>query len=229
MRSPSASRRPGRGDAMSMPELIGAPQSVYVRIVRLALHEKDVGYRLTPAAPHSPPVNAIHPFGRIPVLRHGDRTLFESRAITRYVDEAFAGPPLMPADVYARAQAEQWISALTTTILPTLTTFTRIHYFPESAPPELDRARLFEQLLRDLNLLNEVLADRTCFVPGLFTLADMTLLPVIDYLKAIPSSASAIDRLAGLDGYFMRHSERESWRQTIPPPMEQLRTGNSAG
>jgi glutathione S-transferase len=44
--------------------------------------------------PHTPEVVAIHPFGKIPVMRHGDVTLAESRAICGYVDRAFDGPAL---------------------------------------------------------------------------------------------------------------------------------------
>ena len=31
-----------------------------------------------PIARHTPEVDAIHPFGKIPAMRHGDVTLFES-------------------------------------------------------------------------------------------------------------------------------------------------------
>jgi glutathione S-transferase len=50
-----------------MPELqiIGAPQSNYVCVVRIACLEKGVPYTLVPAVPHSPEVDAIHPFGKI--------------------------------------------------------------------------------------------------------------------------------------------------------------------
>ena len=36
--------------------------------------------------------DAIHPFMKVPALRHGDFTLYETGAINRYVDEAFPGP-----------------------------------------------------------------------------------------------------------------------------------------
>jgi len=35
-----------------MLEIIGAPQSSFVRTVRIACEEKGVAYRLTPAMPH---------------------------------------------------------------------------------------------------------------------------------------------------------------------------------
>jgi glutathione S-transferase len=64
-----------------MPELqiIGVPQSNYVWVVRIACHEKGVPYTLLPVMPHTPEIEAIHPLGKIPALRHGDVVLAESR------------------------------------------------------------------------------------------------------------------------------------------------------
>ena len=38
----------------------------------------------------------LHPFGRMPAFEHDGFRLFETAAISRYVDEAFAGPALQP-------------------------------------------------------------------------------------------------------------------------------------
>jgi glutathione S-transferase len=105
-----------------MPELqiIGAPQSNYVRVARIACAEKGAPYTLVPVAPHSPEVDAIHPFGKIPVMRHGDVTLAESRGICFYIDHAFDGPPLVLRDPVKGAQTEEWISLVNTTIDPLL-------------------------------------------------------------------------------------------------------------
>ena len=32
---------------------------------------------------------ALHPFNRVPILRHGDFTVYETSAIASYIDEAF--------------------------------------------------------------------------------------------------------------------------------------------
>jgi hypothetical protein len=66
-------------------EIIGAAQSAYVRTTRMAFEEKGVAYSLKPAAPNSTTINALHPFGKIPVMRHGAFTLFESKAIATYI------------------------------------------------------------------------------------------------------------------------------------------------
>ena len=91
---------------MNKIQIIGAPFSSYVWIVRMALEEKQVPYDLVPALMRSPEVSAIHPFGKIPVMRHGDLTLCESKAIVTYIDRTFAGPKLIPDD--ARGAHRRW-------------------------------------------------------------------------------------------------------------------------
>ena len=67
----------------------------------MALEAKGVAYRFEPVDIFSPDADRdayrkLHPFMRIPALRHGDFTSIETGAINRYVDEAFPGPPLQP-------------------------------------------------------------------------------------------------------------------------------------
>jgi glutathione S-transferase len=61
-------------------------------------------------------VNAIHPLGKIPAMRHGNFQLFESKAIATYVDRTFTGPKLFPDDAKLCAQIEQWVSVANTGI-----------------------------------------------------------------------------------------------------------------
>ena len=61
--------------------------------VRIVAAEKGVPYKFTPVRPHTPQVDAIHPFGKIPVMRHGDVELLKSKAISTYIDRAFRDLP----------------------------------------------------------------------------------------------------------------------------------------
>ncbi len=62
---------------MATVEILGFAPSTYTRVARMACEEKGVSYELKPLQPHSPEVLAIHPFGKIPALRHGDFELCE--------------------------------------------------------------------------------------------------------------------------------------------------------
>ncbi|TJV36975.1 MAG: glutathione S-transferase family protein, partial [Mesorhizobium sp.] len=102
---------------MSRPVVYGADYSVYVRIVRLALEEKGIGYELVPvdifAADGIPGWYFDHqPFRRIPAFEHDGFRLHETGAIARYVDEAFDGPALQPIEARSRARMNQIIAML---------------------------------------------------------------------------------------------------------------------
>ncbi|MDP6345818.1 MAG: glutathione S-transferase family protein [Alphaproteobacteria bacterium] len=89
---------------MSTITICGSPLSTYVRTARMAAIEKGIGHELRDMAPGSDEIRALHPFGKIPVLRHGDLVLYETLAIVGYIDQAFDGPPLQPADPVGRAR-----------------------------------------------------------------------------------------------------------------------------
>lgn len=102
---------------MTRPVLYGASYSVYVRIARLALIERNIDHDLIDVdvfAEGGLPADylARHPFGRIPAFQHGDVAIYETGAITRYIDEAFAGAALQPQEPAARARMNQIIQIL---------------------------------------------------------------------------------------------------------------------
>src|SRR4030095_5330050 len=91
-------------------EIIGIPQSNYVWVVRMVCEEKGVPYELKPERPHSAAVDAVHPFVKVPAMRRGEVTLWESKAIATYIDRVFDGPKVIPDDPKLAAQVEQWVS-----------------------------------------------------------------------------------------------------------------------
>ena len=71
--------------------LFGLERSVYTRIARLALEEKGVPYLMQEVeifGPEGVPLDHLqrHPFGRVPVLQHDAFFLYETAAITQYID-----------------------------------------------------------------------------------------------------------------------------------------------
>jgi glutathione S-transferase len=207
-----------------MPELqiIGAPQSNYVWVTRIACTEKGVPYTLVPDRPHTPEVDAIHPFGKIPVMRHGDVTLCESRAICFYIDHAFAGPPLAPRNPLDGARAEQWISLVNTDVDPLLVRrYLAAYFFPGTPDGGPDRARIDRALPAmepHFAVLDRAVAKTGHLVGDSFTLADINLLPILFYVDKLPESRAMLRRATNLDAYYKRHLARASVEETTPPP-----------
>jgi glutathione S-transferase len=204
-------------------EIIGAPQSNFVRTVRIACMEKGVPYTLTPARPHSPEVDAIHPLGKIPVMRHGDLALCETKAIGSYIDLAFDGPPLIPRDPVGAARTEQWISLINTGIDPVFVRqYLRAYFFsglPDGAP---DRATIDAALpkMREMfALLDRELGTRDYLAGDTFTLADAFLLPIIHYMRLMPEGGELVKASPNVAAWFDRVVARPSGRETVPPPM----------
>jgi glutathione S-transferase len=86
------------------------PGSPFGRAVLLALEEKSARYRLVPVAPgmfKTPEHLTRHPFGRVPILDHGDFRLYETQAILRYVDRVLPKSALTPADPRSAARMDQ--------------------------------------------------------------------------------------------------------------------------
>jgi glutathione S-transferase len=105
---------------MSQVELFSFEGCPYAQRSRLVLIEKDIVFELTEIDLYNRPAwfREVSPYGKVPVLRHDGRVIYESGIINQYLDEAFPQPPLMPADPYGRAQARIWMDYCDSRFLP---------------------------------------------------------------------------------------------------------------
>jgi glutathione S-transferase len=206
---------------MSKLEIIGSPYSNFVRTARMAAHEKGVAYELIDTAPRSEQAKALHPGGMIPGMRHGDRTLFESRAITRYIDEAFDGPPLTPREPYAAAQSEQWISYVATSVdRAMMRELVHAYFFSRNPDKSPDRAiidRAKGKVEHQMQVLGKAV-EKTGYLSGEnFGLADMYVLPIIGQSRATPEGKEAMAKAPALLAYYEKQKSRPSFADTMPP------------
>jgi glutathione S-transferase len=91
------------------------PGSPYGRAVIATCIEKRAPYRLAALGPgeiKQPTHLARHPFGRMPAIDDDGFGLYETQAITRYVDQIGAGPSLTPPDPRAAARMNQVIGII---------------------------------------------------------------------------------------------------------------------
>jgi glutathione S-transferase len=208
---------------MSKVQIIGAPQSTFVRVVRIAAEEKGVAYDLIATPPQTPDVFAIHPLGKIPVMRHGDIELFESKAIATYFDRAFAGPRLIPEDALGAARVEQWVSLQNSGFQhAAFGPYIAGYIFPGTADGAPDRARIEAVLAKvehALIVLDHAVSATGFLVGPSFTLADIAMIPTLHYLRNLPESAGFIADLPVLEAYLERCEARASVKATIPPPL----------
>jgi glutathione S-transferase len=192
--------------------------SVYVRIARLAALEKGVALarqHLDPFLAGGPPdwFLALNPAGKIPVLRHGDFVLTETQAIAAYLDEAFPGPALQPADPAARGRLRQIQGIVDAHAYRPMVWGLYVALSEGDAKPE-EIARATADARRALGLLAR-LAAQPWLLGEAVTLADCHLAPVIQYLTAVPQGRALLDEVPLLAAWFRRCRARAGWAAVL--------------
>ena len=203
--------------------LYGLSRSVYTRIARLALEEKGVGYELKEVeifGKDGVPADHMrrHPFGRIPVLQHGEFSLYETGAIARYVDESFSGPSLQPAESWRRACMNQVIGLLDAYAYRPMVW----GIFVQRVRIPLQGGKSDEETIRKsipvvetcLNCLEGFL-ERQSFLAGeSLTLADLHTAPMLLYLLLAEEGKTLMSKRARLSRWLSTMRARRSIGKT---------------
>jgi glutathione S-transferase len=208
---------------MGDPVLYGLSRSVYTRIARLALEEKGVRYKLEEVEIFGPAgVPAEHrarqPFGRIPAFAHDGFALYETGAITRYVDEAFIGTRLQPQDPQARARMNQAIGIVDSYCYRSMiwgVFFARIVAPAERLQP--DAGHFTETLAKArtcCRALEEILGSKRYFTGDEVTLADLHALPILLYFSMAREGAETLSAHTRLHAWLANMAARPSVQRT---------------
>jgi glutathione S-transferase len=204
--------------------LHGYKYSVYNRIARLTLAEKGLTYERVEVNPFDPDRPAayltLHPFGRVPVLVHDGFAVYETGAIIRYVDRAFPGPRLQPADPRALARMDQIIGVVDSYgYWPMVRQVFSHGIFRPSRGLAGDAAEVTRGLEGSAKVLAalEALAASDAFLVGpVPSLADLHLGAMVAYFTAAREGAAMLEDHARLSGWWERFSQRPSLKQTDP-------------
>lgn len=198
----------------------GIPGSPYVRQPLLACEEKGVPYRLEalPFGAHKTDAwLERQPFGRIPAIEHDGFRLYECQAILRYVDAAFDGPSLTPADPKAMARMSQVLNIIDWYVMPSLTAgigFNRIVAPMVGLPINEDAVAAAIPLARtSIKALEDILGGNRYFAGDELSLADLS---AVAHLDMVPASPEGADLIAGspLLAWLERMNERPSVQKT---------------
>ncbi|WP_420547925.1 glutathione S-transferase family protein [Curvivirga sp.] len=212
---------------MNAVTLIGPDYSSYLRSVRIALEEKGVPYEISmngmtefsdlKSAKHL----KLHPFGKVPVLLHGDHVIFETCAILEYVDENFVGRNLMSGTAKEFALHRAWMSAASHYAYELIIREYVVPLLRKTLPEDVDPRKF---ALENISKVQDVLKPfehaythgnryLTSDEPGL---ADCVIVIIVDYLSVLPTGTKILEPFENLRNMLEAFKKRESFRKSIP-------------
>jgi glutathione S-transferase len=179
-------------------ELVSHNLCPFVKRAVILLLEKEIPHQLTYIDLANKPdwFRQISPLGKVPLLRVGSETLFESAVICEYLDEVTPGS-LHPLDPLEKARHRAWIEFASNLLM--------VMYDLINAPTEA----LFEQkrheLIDKLTWVEQYLKP-PYFAGESFSLVDAAYAPMFYYFDALDEIANF--GLAEAD-------KIKRWRQTL--------------
>ena len=204
---------------MSKLVLLGLKISVYTRIARLVLEEKNIDYELTEVDvfdASGPPDYYLskNPFGSIPSLCHGNYCLYETTAISKYVDEISNHSTLQPVDLRQRARMNQIVSVLDSCAYKLMVwdVFVERIVIPAEGgiSDEIVIEKALKPILTVLKELSKWLEDKEFLVGSSVTIADLHAFPMILYFSKAPEGAKIIASFQNIHLWLRRMIERPS-------------------
>lgn len=206
---------------MSTITVYGIPGSPYVRMPLIACEEKGVPWRLhtlTLEGPKQPEHLARHPFGRVPAIEHDGWRLYETQAILRYIDQAFTGPKLTPADARATARMSQVMNIVDWYVHPSLSgaiNWNLVIAPMFGLPSDLEAVKAAMPLGRtSLEVLNDLLGDQPFFSGEQISLADIMVFPHLEFVPMTDEGRRLLANAPRLAPWIERMSERPSAKRT---------------
>jgi glutathione S-transferase len=195
--------------------------SAYLWTAMQAADEKGVDFELVPLELGSEEHLRLHPFGKMPVLQHGDLILYETLAITHYIDRAFDGPPLQPDAALPQAEMLRWISITNAYVFPVMNRFVKERLVRPAWGFDADQAFLQSArapLQTQMRLIGEAVGKAGYLVGSRLTLADCFLFPHLLFFSHTPEGAALLRQTPAAAAWLARMTGRPSYAAS---PMRQ--------
>ena len=178
--------------------------------VRWLLEELGVGFNMVwldreKKEFDQPDYLKLNPMGRVPLLRRGQETIFESAAICSYLADVFSERGLAPkVGTSDRGRYEQWMYFAANT----LDTFqTRMMIIEDIPTGEVQTAKL-KDLQVDfhdaLSALNVVLSENSFLVANKFSVADICVSYHLYWCTLWPELTGALPSFQSVTSYMAR-------------------------
>lgn len=163
---------------------------------RFVLNEKACDFEIQDVDLYNKPpeIDAMNPYGDVPILVERDLTLYNPNIINEYIDERFPHPQLMPADPIQRARARLFLY----TFERELFSFVRI--LENRDETEKRKAIARNQIREQLMQLSPVFAKNKFLMGDEFTMLDVMMAPLLwrlgYYGIDLPKSAAPLLKYA---------------------------------
>jgi glutathione S-transferase len=179
-----------------MPDIIvhTIPGSPYARAVLATLEEKQVPWRIAPVMPNQlrePAHLSRNPFGRMPAVEHGDFMLYETQ--------------VMNINDWYLFQGCGNVIGFQRVVGPRVLGLT---------PDEAAIAAAMPHSHRVFRELSRLLGDKPYFAGDHISLAEMMLVPQLDFLAQSPEWSVLTSGLTNLGAWFERTISRPSFQAT---------------
>lgn len=205
-------------------KLFGYQFSVYTRIVTLCLFEKELAFDYCEVDPFQSvtpeSLRGLHPFGRVPVLVHECCKIYETSAITRYLDAKFPYPSLTPVEPVAVARMQQVIGIVDSYGYRALVrqVFSNLVFRPlEGLEVNLEEVRVgLQESRKVLDALEEISHEGKILNGESISLADFHLLPLVDYFCLVNEGDLLFKEYPSLCNWWTILARRRSTLKTKP-------------
>ena len=180
---------------MAKPTVYGTPRSTYVRTVRLLLESAGTDYNLKEidifnGENKSADYLAKNPFGKVPTLEVDGELVYETTAITDYLNTVFAGNKFSPSDSLHQARMRQIMAIVDSHLYsPAILSIVIQRLIVPSQGGKTDEDNV-KNAVAPAQTAVEAIESLTVGSPYLLgsemSIADFYLIPVFTYLSQTP-------------------------------------------
>ena len=191
--------------------LYGIPISTYVRSVRLLLAEANIDYDLKDIGifngdNKTEAYLAKHPFGKIPTLEVDGINIYETTAITYYINQKLAGAKFAPTDVLGQTRMYQIMAVIDSYLYdPAVQKIVIQNLVVPSQGGETDQEAVQKAIAPVQKALSAIedLCKGTPFLLGsMISIADFYLIPIFVYLEQTPQFAEVTNDVPKLKAWW---------------------------
>ncbi|KAF2310160.1 hypothetical protein GH714_006993 [Hevea brasiliensis] len=207
-------------------KVYGPTLSTAVSRVLACLIEKDVDFQLIPinmskGEHKKPDFIKMQPFGQVPAFQDESISLFESRAICRYICDKYAdkgNKELYGTNPLAKASIDQWLEAEGQSFNPPSGALVfQLAFAPRMKIPQ-DEGLIKqnqEKLGKVLDVYERRLGESRFLAGDEFSLADLSHLPNTQYLVAGTDRGELFTSRKNVGRWWSEISSRESWKKVV--------------